>query len=290
MQGIANVRLLFDRDLSMLYRITSVLWGTLLALICVCAVLGQEDGPLDSAPPEIETLLDEVSSNTVSNEEATSDAATIAPEPLAQAEEENLVPEVEANVADEAAEEDAAEEADEKEVPVAAVSDLDPWGTRVYRAMAYLHPATVHFPIALLVVGALAGLLSYFTGSRAQSFAFYCLVLGTFFLVLSTAMGWSYAVEKYASDWTERPTVDDDESVHLLDRHRWMGVASSVVSIVLTLIAFVSAVWPKSGIRHLWKLGLVALAALVSIVGHQGGELVHGDLLEEARQIYFGEE
>jgi hypothetical protein len=38
----------------------------------------------------------------------------------------------------------------------------------------------------------------------------------------------------------------------------------------------------SSGLDHVWKVGAMILAVLVSIVGHQGGELVYGEIFDKA--------
>ncbi|MCU0721980.1 MAG: hypothetical protein MUC83_19885 [Pirellula sp.] len=46
---------------------------------------------------------------------------------------------------------------------------------RVYRAVGYLHPALVHFPIVLFMVAGFCAFLSYFLGARCQGMAFHAL-------------------------------------------------------------------------------------------------------------------
>ena len=166
--------------------------------------------------------------------------------------------------------------------------DSDNIFERAFGAIGYFHPAVIHFPIALLVFGGAAAGLSFFTGSRAQSIAFHCLLWGTIAAVLSATMGWSFATEKGFPRWDIIPDSDALADVQLLFRHRWMGVTVAVLSVVTLCIALVSKKFPNYSIRHVWKIGMLVLALLVSITGHQGGELVYGDILAKAVTRFVG--
>jgi len=166
--------------------------------------------------------------------------------------------------------------------------DSDNIFERAFGAIGYFHPAVIHFPIALLVFGGAAAGLSFFTGSRAQSIAFHCLLWGTIAAVLSATMGWSFATEKGFPRWDIIPDSDALADVQLLFRHRWMGVTVAVLSVVTLCIALVSKKLPTSSFRHVWKIGMLVLALLVSITGHQGGELVYGDILAKAVTRFVG--
>jgi len=166
--------------------------------------------------------------------------------------------------------------------------DSDNIFERAFGAIGYFHPAVIHFPIALLVFGGAAAGLSFFTGSRAQSIAFHCLLWGTIAAVLSATMGWSFATEKGFPRWDIIPDSDALADVQLLFRHRWMGVTVAVLSVVTLCIALVSKKLPTSSFRHVWKIGMLVLALLVSITGHQGGELVYGDILAKAITRFVG--
>jgi len=159
---------------------------------------------------------------------------------------------------------------------------------RAFGAIGYFHPAVVHFPIALLIFGGAAAGLSFFTGSRAQAIAFHCLIWGTLSAVLAAIMGWSFAAEKGYPSWTIIPDSTSLADTQLLFRHRWTGVAVAVLSIVILSMAIVAKKFPQSSVRHVWKLGMLVLVLLVSITGHQGGELVYGDILAKAIERITG--
>jgi uncharacterized membrane protein len=159
---------------------------------------------------------------------------------------------------------------------------------RAFGALGYFHPAVIHFPIALLVFGGAAAGLSFFTGSRAQATAFYCLLWGSFAAVLSTIMGWSFAIEKGFPSWYIIPDADALADTQLLFRHRWMGVSVAVLSVITLCVAIVARKFPASSVNHVWRIGMLVLALMVSITGHQGGELVYGDVLAKAVTRFIG--
>jgi uncharacterized membrane protein len=152
----------------------------------------------------------------------------------------------------------------------------------------YFHPAVVHFPIALLVFGGAAAALSFLTGGRAIFIAFYCLIWGTLFSIVSTYMGWCLAAEKGYPDWMAVPTGESIEASSAIFRHRWLGTFAMLVGIAVSICALVSVRKPKSPLRHVWRVGLIVTALLVSIVGHQGGELVYGDIVAKAFSRLLG--
>ncbi|MCD0458530.1 c-type cytochrome domain-containing protein [Roseiconus lacunae] len=155
---------------------------------------------------------------------------------------------------------------------------------RVWSFQGFLHPATVHFPVALFLVGGFFVVLSWKWPALGTQIPLACLLIGALTAVASTAMGWSFAVEEGYGSWTK---VDFDNEVFW---HRWSGVIVTVLSVVFALIALRS-------IRHqdssgkVWKGGLLVLALLVGLVGHQGGELSYGaDFYPKAFRILFGTE
>ncbi len=166
--------------------------------------------------------------------------------------------------------------------------ESDGFLARAFGAIGYFHPAVIHFPIALLMFGGAAAGLSFFTGSRAQAIAFYCLVWGSLATVVSAIMGWSFATEKGFPRWDFIPNAEALADTQLLFRHRWMGVTVAALSIIVLGIAIISKKFPRHSIRHVWRIGMLVLALLVSIPGHQGGELVYGDILAKAVTRFVG--
>jgi hypothetical protein len=54
------------------------------------------------------------------------------------------------------------------------------------------------------------------------------------------------------------------------------------MSCIVVFLSLMAARKKSSGLDHVWKVGAMILAVLVSIVGHQGGELVYGEIFDKA--------
>lgn len=137
------------------------------------------------------------------------------------------------------------------------------------QALGRCHPLVVHFPIALLLV---AGALELFRpGERSPSeAAFVCLIVGAAGALASTALGWLAAEH----DPPGRALED------LVFRHRWVGVATSVVSVLSAGLAVAARRGRRPGAhrtRGLCRIGVVASAALVAYGGALGGTISRGE-------------
>lgn len=152
--------------------------------------------------------------------------------------------------------------------PVAAPRSLV---GRVWAFQGFFHPATVHFPIALLLVGGLFVVVGWFHPVLGDHVALTCLFLGALSAVIATAMGWSFATQQGYGGWAK---VDFQSTVFW---HRWSGVIVTLLA-VLTAFAALRAIGSNNTrLKALWKLGLLVCAALIGLVGHQGGDLTYGE-------------
>ncbi len=118
------------------------------------------------------------------------------------------------------------------------------------------HPISVHFPIALLTLAAVAELLGRWRREAHHlQTAWFLLAMGTLSCLPAAALGWIHA---------ENTSHQGDD----LFWHRWLGIA--VVVLACFTLAFGRRA-PK------WRLpALLALALLVGITGHYGGYLSFG--------------
>lgn len=138
---------------------------------------------------------------------------------------------------------------------------------RLWAFQGFLHPATVHFPIALLVLGAFAAVASFLPGwTSAETVAKTCLFFGAISSVAACVMGWSFAVERGYGDWTNTEGE--------IFWHRVSGIVLAVFAVGLMFVSWSSK--RSTGKTLSWKLGLVVAAGIVGLVGHQGGELTYG--------------
>lgn len=164
-------------------------------------------------------------------------------------------------------------------VPDTAVTSGSP---KWFRALGYFHPAVVHFPIALLSVAAMGVLMSYILGDAYAQFAYRCLVLGFVFAILTAVMGWAFAEARGYGDWSRMITVDATEEQSNIFFHRWLGSAIAVVGLVAVVAGWRAKKGDGTRPGHFWRLCTLCLALLTGVVGHQGGELVYGDLFGKA--------
>lgn len=130
-----------------------------------------------------------------------------------------------------------------------------------------LHLVAVHFPIALVVMAAffeVLGLMVYRQALGATTRAL--LWVSAPCSMCTAAAGWVLAsFESYSG-----------EMGRIVFLHRWGGISLAVL-LALTLILREKA--ERGGgerLRWVYRFGLLAAAVLTLLVGHWGGELVHG--------------
>jgi uncharacterized membrane protein len=145
---------------------------------------------------------------------------------------------------------------------------------RLWAFQGYFHPATVHFPIALLTIGGLFVVIGVVWPKVGTQIPLACLIIGSLSAVVASMMGWSFANEQgfpsYTTGWGEE-----------VNAHRWSGIIISIAGVIFSLIAIQGVRKNSRSLGLIWRLGLLALAALVGLVGHQGGELTYGPKLYE---------
>jgi uncharacterized membrane protein len=156
---------------------------------------------------------------------------------------------------------------------------------RIWAFQGFLHPATVHFPIALFLFGALFVVLGWFWPPLGKQIPLACLLLGTPTAIASTAMGFSFATEEGYGSWLK---IDMDSELFW---HRWSGVIVTVISMFLSIVALLGIRKQSEKMERYWKIGLLIVAGMVGAVGHQGGELSYGaDFYPRAFRILLGDD
>lgn len=146
-----------------------------------------------------------------------------------------------------------------------------PLAERLLSFQGLFHPASVHFPIALLSISGLFVFLSFFNRDSCEPVAFHCLWIGALGAVASCVMGWGYAEHEGYGAYS----FDIENSA--IDRHRWLGIAVAAIAIVLVPMAKSVRKKGDMGMRVIWFLGSLFLVAAVGTAGYQGGELTYGE-------------
>jgi uncharacterized membrane protein/mono/diheme cytochrome c family protein len=128
-----------------------------------------------------------------------------------------------------------------------------------------LHPVTIHFPIALLLMAAVFEGLNVLMGDAGlRRAAVLCLWFGTLGALVAGGTGWVHE--------SLEPSREAD-----IELHRWLGVAAAAFALVTSVVA-VAALRARKGARsvRLFRAGLVITAALTGGTGKIGGEMVWG--------------
>ncbi|MCH2145465.1 MAG: c-type cytochrome [Phycisphaerales bacterium] len=152
-----------------------------------------------------------------------------------------------------------------------AVLTPAPPGPDWWGALNGLHPIVIHFPIALVITAAFVEFIAMLARrDRPAQFTVISLAVAGVMSVIASWSGWGLADEGYGGGWE-------------LDLHRWLGVASSALIILLAICALIACSGSKSGEqRHRWatgtvRAGILVAAALVGVTAHFGGKMVWGD-------------
>ena len=141
----------------------------------------------------------------------------------------------------------------------------EPWWGWVL--LGRLHPLIVHFPIGLIVAGALHELVRWLRRRPVPSdVGSFCLVLGLVSGALAVWLGTLNASHQSITG----------DSARILEWHRYAGWALLVVGAAAFLAGRVARSRPGAPAASVYT-GLVAVAALcVGVSGHFGGQLVYG--------------
>ncbi|HEV2211167.1 MAG TPA: DUF2231 domain-containing protein [Verrucomicrobiae bacterium] len=135
-----------------------------------------------------------------------------------------------------------------------------------------LHPAVVHFPIVLLLLGVVAAVAAVFVRMHGVP------ALAATLLVMGAVGTWG-AVESGESDGglveNTAPQVND-----LLDAHETWAKRTLTISIIAGLAAvgsMLAARWPRTARAVAVVAALVSVAAAYGVyeTGHRGGALVY---------------
>ena len=126
-----------------------------------------------------------------------------------------------------------------------------------------LHPLLVHFPIALILISAVAELVAVTTRfPEWHMVAVANIRAGAAFAVAAAGAGWILASSRIV------------EASSALEWHRWLGGAGAVAAVAAALATAELDRPPQR--MWLYRIALFWAAALVAVAGHFGALLVWG--------------
>ncbi len=141
------------------------------------------------------------------------------------------------------------------------LSDL--WNDQIMQKIGHLHPALVHFPIALALMTGVAELLySWRRNPLYDHAAKFMLVVAAIMVVPTVITGWFFS---------EGATFSPQMEPYFL-AHRALGMITGVWMIATAIMRFKAPRGP-------YLVALVVLVALVATTAALGGILVYGQLL-----------
>lgn len=143
-------------------------------------------------------------------------------------------------------------------------------GFWLWEFLGRLHPLIVHFPIALIVVAAVMELFTFGKfNSKIRPGIIILAAIGALSAMLAAPMGWLLA-------------TNEGTSGEVLDLHKWVGFGTAVFSVfILLFLPKTSGKATPSQIK-VYRGILFITAVSVSVTGHFGGSLTHGeDFLSE---------
>ena len=145
---------------------------------------------------------------------------------------------------------------------ILAVSSLDAWLTFV----GTLHPAVLHFPIALGIVAAIVELWGAVRRDQGpSSFALTAVWFAAIIAVVTATSGWFNA-----------EFLNQSLSLNLF-LHRWIGITAAVLLMTLAISGSIIRARPKTSLSGAWRMVLLATAGALAFTGHLGGSMVYGD-------------
>ena len=139
------------------------------------------------------------------------------------------------------------------------MASQEPPAFSLSKVLRNLHPATVHFAIALFVVAATTQVIAMRSPSRDLDAAIRIMVIaGGAGAVIAAVFGWIHTGLWFAGDIT-------------MQGHRWLGSILAVVGGGMAIAA-----WQKLGNPAVMKSLVIIMALAVLVQSFLGGELGHG--------------
>jgi uncharacterized membrane protein len=127
-----------------------------------------------------------------------------------------------------------------------------------------LHPLLIHFPIALVLAAGAAEAAALLTADdRWRVVALHNVRIAAAFAIPAAIAGWRLAIDS------------GSDASALLEWHRWLGTLAAVATLAAAL-ATASIRRQRLAAPWVYRIALLAAAALVAVTGHLGGALAWG--------------
>ena len=147
---------------------------------------------------------------------------------------------------------------------IADGNDFGPVASAWIEFLGHLHPVVLHFPLALLLVGAAAVAWNWLRGEEGVGeFAFHCLWIGAAMGVVASVSGWFFAEHEAGEEG--------------LELHRWFAVGATGASVAVATLATLARTDERPGLVAVTRLAVLLAAGLMAFAGHLGGNMVWGD-------------
>jgi uncharacterized membrane protein len=142
------------------------------------------------------------------------------------------------------------------------------FGKRVLRLIGRLHPASTHFPVALMFVAVLAEGFAWWTRREVWVHTVrFLVVLAALGAVFTASLGWINA---------SFTSYDAGPSAWILTWHRWLGTGAAAWAVICAGLILLSDGREGSEGRQRFRGALILGALLVGVSGFLGSALIYG--------------
>ncbi len=151
--------------------------------------------------------------------------------------------------------------------PAAEMKAPRPFWKKALEWIGRFHPASTHFPVALMLVAAFAESIAWWTRRESwlQTVRF-LVILGALGAVATGVLGW---INAYFSSYSKDPGA-------LLWWHRWLGTGTAVWTVVCAVLIVMYECEEGSKERQWFRGALMLGATLVGLSGFLGSALIYG--------------
>jgi mono/diheme cytochrome c family protein/uncharacterized membrane protein len=142
-----------------------------------------------------------------------------------------------------------------------------PFFTRALAWLGKFHPASTHFPVALLLTAVVAELLAWWLRKPEWTLVVrFLVILGALSAIPTTLLGW----------FVSFPTVSGSATATVYQVHRILGTTTAIWGVVCAVLICMAECEEGSFERKRFRGALFFGALLVSVTGMLGGMLTFG--------------